>query len=215
MGAKMKQANMRCFDNGLLKKYDTIKKEHSNIVMQKTAIIALGPSIIRMFKKKTKDNIVKVLQDISIDDVNKALRSKKLFKKWFIELSLEVNKVLKSHKDMDQGSKRWAHATKITSLYLRDLLYRCSEKLTEKEYKHAEEMLYVPLDKIVLNSLSKSCNKCDCRAKFPKNMSELKTEGQFFYIQDYLHRHASKAGVPAIWYDDVWVTDKTDSKHNV
>jgi hypothetical protein len=203
----MKQTGKRYVCNSILAKYMQIKIAHNDCVIEKIASAILGPSIIRVFKKNTKDDIINVLKRISIDDVKKVMESRNLFKKWFLTTSLKVSKVLQSS-NMDAGSKRWAHATKITSIYLRDLICRCARDLTKREYARIEKMLYVPLDKIVLKRLNKLCSTCDHRFKIPKSMSELKEKKQFFHIQDCLYYHASKIGIPAIWFDDIWVTDR-------
>jgi len=202
----MKQAKHKPICTSLLAKYDEIKNAHNDCVIEKSATVILGPSIIRVFDKKTKDNIVNALKHISIESLKKVTKSRNLFKKWFIDNSLKVNKSLKS-RDMDPRSKRWAHATKITSIYLRDLISRYGRYLTRREYDRIEKMLYVPLDKIVLTGLNKLCSTCNYRSKLPKSMSELKGKKQFFRIQDCLFYHASKISMPAIWLDDIWVTD--------
>ena len=203
----MKQTKQKRICDSLLAKYKEIRNAHDDCLTQKSASVILGPSIMRVFKKNTKKRVEKTLQKINIDDVKKILKSRIRFKKWFIAKSSKVNKVLQQT-NMDSGSKRWAHATKITSLYLRDLLYHCNKKLTRREYNCAERMFYVPLDKVVLKELNKLCKKCDCGVKIPKKMSELTEKKQFFHIQDCLHYHASRKGIPAIWFDDIWVTDR-------
>lgn len=204
-----KQTNKKRICRRLKKEYKKIKNKHDDTVVQKTALIVLGSSIIRVFKRGTKKDIVKVLQRISIDDMKRACKSKNRFKKWFIQKSQRVDRVLRPRKRMPKKeSRRWAHATKITSLYLRDLLCQCSKKFTKTSYDHIEKMLYMPLDGIVLAALKKLCKEYKCGIEIPNSMSGLNKKQQFFDIQDCLRCHADKVGVPAIWFDDIWVTNR-------
>lgn len=203
----MKQVKRMHICYQLIKKYEKIKIKHDEIVLQKIASVTLGPSVIRVFKKGTKKDITKVLQRISFDDMKRACKSKNGFKRWFIKKSQKVDGILRTRRHM-KGSKRWAHATKITSLYLRALLCQGGKKFTKNEYNRVEKMLYMPLDSIILAKMKELCKGYNCGIEIPNSMSGLKTEQQFFDIQEYLRSHADEVAVPAIWFDDIWVTDR-------
>lgn len=132
----------------------------------------------------------------------KAIKSPKAYRKWFKReldrLAPVIRKNNKQNKRINPGYK-WGHASKVLCLYVRDVVL-CSRYFADADAKRIEEWLYVPIDGIVMRDL-KSLGE-----RFPfEKIREIATARNFYLVQEkILGEAARKAGVPRVWFDDVW-----------
>ena len=92
---------------------------------------------------------------------------------------------------------KWGHGTKVLSLFVRNLVI-CSRYFTEEEARRIEWWLYCPIDTIVMRRLR--------RVGFDPGVRQINQidEVAFWRIQDALSIAAEEAGVPRVWFDDIW-----------
>lgn len=186
----------------LADEFRNIKKYHETNLIVIAAKVVLGSSVIRVFRKDTKEKLVKVLKQIEIDNLRK-LNSQNEYDKWFkINLNRLANVIKKSNpkrikKNIYPGYK-WGHAAKILNLFVREIVEN-RRYFTDKEVLKLRFYLYVPIDSKIITAISKTHDKLNVT-----KIKEIKSEKEFDKIQNILKIAASEAKCPAIWFDDFW-----------
>jgi hypothetical protein len=189
----------------LKEEYIRLKKDHRKAIQIRLARITIGPSIGRVFRGKTKDQIWPILTKIPVDEIV-LLKNEQTYKDWFKKqlavLAHKIDETNRGNTRIYPGYK-WGHATKILCLYLHDIVMH-REYFQQKDIERVKYWLYCPVDRQVMNSLK----RCGVHLPFTK-IKGIDTEEKFFAVQDLLRDSAQEAGVPRIYFDDNWaVSDK-------
>ena len=191
----------------LIEKFRQIKKQRQrkDAAIKRTALVTLGASLIRVFKEKTKHDILDALISVPIEDLRK-INNESEFRAFYKHQLNRIEKaVLRKNarnRTLGKGLK-WGHCTKILSIFIREVVLR-SRICSNKEVKRLVPFLYVPLDSKVLRKLR------DCElSEVPRRIKDLSTAGQFWNLQELIGRAAKEAGTFAIYLDDVWVEGRS------
>lgn len=187
-----------------------IKANHNDKnTREKSAKVVLGPSVLLPFGKGTKDEIRKVLSKITIIGLKK-YKTQAGFKEMFYKQATKIAKILRKGIIIKKNKKSClgAHAPKILSLYLRDLLVSSRGSITRKEFNRVEKLLYVPIDGKIIKKLNKLeftlFKKKKKKIEAMVGITEIKT---FFETQKAIARYIKKLRInmPRVWFDDVWI----------
>jgi len=92
----------------------------------------------------------------------------------------------------------WGHATKVTALYVRDVVLR-SRLFSDEEKTLIEPWLYVPIDSIII----KRARQLGVSFAFSK-IREIDNREKFYGLQNAFGAAADKAGAYRISFDDNW-----------
>lgn len=187
----------------LIEQFRQIKVRMEKTAVKRTALITLGPSLIRVFEKKTKKDLRKALESVQIKKL-RDIKNESDFKNFYVNNLNRIKKaVLKrnaKNKKLGNGLK-WGHCTKVLSIFLREIVLR-SRIFPDADVKRLEPFLYAPLDSKVLRRL-RNCGL----PKVPRRINELGTASQFWRLQESIKKAASPADLFAVNLDDIWVED--------
>ncbi len=141
-----------------------------------------------------------VLEDVEIDDPP-TIRDQETFQTWFDKQLSRVAHTIDRRNSRNRriapGAK-WGHATKILTLFVRDLVLK-SRYFSDKDAKRISQYLYAPIDSIVIRRL----RILGVRPPFSK-IKEIDSRKKFYDVQEKLGSAAKKAGIPRVWFDDNW-----------
>jgi len=184
----------------LVTEFERIKRDHQKALRQRGARVVLGASVTRVFEKGTKAHLLPFLTEIFIDEIA-ALKSQEEFRVWFEHwldiLALEIKKLNHNNNRIHPGYK-WGHATKILTLYIREIILN-SRYFTDAQVQAVAPWLYIPIDNIARQHL------VELGYPLPfKSIKEIDTPEKFYGVQDLLGQVAARVGVPRIWFDDIW-----------
>jgi hypothetical protein len=194
-------ANPSASPTGLADEYARIRDSHTEGIVRTVARMTLLPSVTRVFERKTAKALTDLLLSLPIDELP-GLADENVYCHWFdaalgsvAATILELNPP-DVRRSVHPGYK-WGHGTKVLSLFVRNLVL-CSRYFTEDEAHRIEPWLYCPIDGIVMDRLR--------RAGFDPKVTLIRQidEAAFWRIQDALTLAARGAGVPRVWFDDVW-----------
>lgn len=184
----------------LIEEFSRLGESHQTAIRICAARVVLGPSVIRVFKPKTKKDLMQALVKINIDEL-KDFTNEKAFRCWFERHLEKIKRAIlvrnKRNKKIHPGIK-WGHAAKVLNLYIREALLH-SRYFPDAVVNRVSPWLFIPADGIILRKL-KSLG-------YPQQAGSIKDIGSkkgFYEIQDLLRSAARKAGVPSIWFDDHW-----------
>lgn len=188
------------FDARLLAEYRRIGEAHKRAIKRTVAEGMLGASILRVFSRGTKDDVVPVLLEIDFDALH-AITSQVIFDSWFdagvsrVAAALRIKNA--SKRECNPGIE-WGHAAKIMSIFVRDIVERTAY-FDGSTRDRLMPLLYNPLDSRVFNRLKElgwngTVNK----------IKDVAAREDFYGLQETLGRAAREAGVPRVWFDDVW-----------
>ncbi|TKJ37969.1 hypothetical protein CEE37_13485 [candidate division LCP-89 bacterium B3_LCP] len=187
----------------LIEEFKEIKKEHRRLIIQKSALVVPGSSVIRVFEKETKDDIVSVLQKIPMDKLRN-LDNETGFKSWFEEQLDKITRALKKRNRkntrVNPGIK-WGHAAKILNLSLRDLVVDL-RIFDTKTTKRLIPWLYCPIDGIIMRKIQGLGYSLPYKGI--KNIDK-----KFFYnIQNLLGEAAKQANFHRVYFDYNWIQQR-------
>ncbi len=182
----------------LKEEFKRIKENHQNAIIRRTALTALGPSMVRFLPRGTKENIIPTLCRIKFNELLK-FNSQDEYQKWFEK---NLGKVASKIEIGNSGRRKWAYAAKILNLFLRDVVSN-SRFFDDNQANEIIGWLYAPIDKKVLDRLRKLIEK-----RIPNELRYVDSKKKFYKIQEVLGEAAKKVGVPRVWFDDVWVGNK-------
>ncbi len=193
----MKQQDCR---DRLRHEYERIKANHQKALRRTAARVVLGASVVRVFRPGTKGDLLKALEAIDIEGL-RGLTSHRQFTKWFeTELHALAAAIRRKNRDnarINPGYK-WGHATKILTLYVRDLVLS-SRYFADGQVRRVSGWLYSPIDSVVIKRL-----RClGLRLPFA-SIKQIDTRHKYYDVQEMLHRAAARVGVPRVWFDDNW-----------
>lgn len=186
----------------LVDEFRRIGSDHRSAVLKFTARSALPPSVTRVFKAGTKDALVALLGGLPMDEVL-GLPDEPAFRRWFDHQLDQVAEVIRernpprSRPGIHPGYK-WGHGTKVLALFVRDVVLR-SRYFSDAEVMRIEPWLCCPIDGIVIRRL----RTVGARSHVSQ-IRGIDSAGVFWALQDRLESAAAEAGVPRVWFDDVW-----------
>ena len=193
----MKQRD--CQDQ-LTDEYERIKVNHRKAIRHTGARVVLGASVVRVFRANTKPDLLKALKEIDIWTLRR-LTSQRQFTKWF-ETKLHILATVIRQKNRNNlrinPGYKWGHATKILTLYVRDLVLS-SRYLLDEEVERVSGWLYSPIDSVVIKRLR------ELGVELPfASIKEIDTRQKYYGVQEILNDAAVRVGVPRVWFDDNW-----------
>lgn len=184
----------------LVPEFERLKRDHRKALCQRGARVVLGSSVTRVFDKGTKGHLLPLLSGIPVDEMP-SLNGQDGFQVWFEHwleiLAREIKRLNHNNSRIHPGYK-WGHATKILTLYIREIVLN-SRYFTDAQVQAVAPWLYIPIDNIARQHLSK--------LGYPlpfKSIKEIDTPEKFYGVQDLLGQAAARVGVPRIWFDDIW-----------
>ena len=184
----------------LVGEFQRIKDRHSEAVRKRAVRVVLGPSVIRVFEKKSTDDIRPVLEAVPIDELLE-IKKESEFRDWFnkhLEKVKEAVSVKNSSNPRIGEGYILGHCTKVLTLYLREIVLN-SRYFDDVETNRIQYLLYAPIDSINIDRLE------DLGCSLPFNaIKEIDTKEKFYHVQDALGRAAAQVGIPRIWFDDNW-----------
>ncbi len=185
----------------LVDEFARIGSVHTEAVVRTVARGALPPSVSRVFAAGTKDAVVELLPSLPIEAL-RGLASQDDFRAWFVEaLQLVAAEILRLNPPQIRRGIHpgydWGHGTKVLSLFVRDLVLH-SRHFSRGDVETLQWWLYCPVDGIVITRLRRL--GADPGVRLIREISE----DTFWSIQDQLSIAAAEAGVPRVWFDDIW-----------
>ena len=160
---------------------------------------ATSSSVVRVFAKETKEDLLRVLLTIPVEAISQ-LSGRENFEEWF-ETQLErvaraIYKRNKTNVRVNPGLK-WGHAAKVLALYLRDVVLH-SRFLTDAEVARVAPWLFVPVDSKVMERLA------DLGVKLPfTQIRQIASKDAFYRVQNMLANNCDP-GIARVVFDDVW-----------
>jgi hypothetical protein len=184
----------------LVDEFCRLKERHdSELVVERTAAVTLGPSLIRAYNKGTKPRLFYALLSVDLESFSKC-ESREEFRKFF---EAELEKVYRALAQDEENIRKhglglkWGHATKVLCIFLRDLVVY-SRYFDEDTAKRLERFLYNPIDGIVMRKLEELGNDTGAR-----RIKDIDTPDGFWRIQNLLGEAAELADTVQIRFDDV------------
>jgi hypothetical protein len=190
----------------LADEFARIHDGHRAAIVRTVARMTLLPSVTRVFETGTADALTDLLLSLPVDELPE-LTDQNGYRSWF-EAALErVAATILEFNPREIRSSihpgyKWGHGAKVLSLFVRNLVM-CSRHFTEEEASRVEPWLYCPIDGIVMKRLRRVGFDPGART-----IREIDEAAAFWRIQDCLSIAADKAGVPRVWFDDIWSEDR-------
>ncbi len=187
-------------DRSLVAEFRRIKNDHRKAIKNTVARSVTGPSVMRVYKPGTREALLPVLARIDIDRLAR-IRSQEAFTRWY---NSQLRQVAAAIEHRNHGNNRilpgakWGHATKILSIFVRDLVLR-SNYFSRKDARRIALYLHAPIDGIVMSRL----RKLGVPLRFSK-IKEINSATKFYRVQQMLSVAAEEVGVPRVWFDDNW-----------
>ncbi len=186
----------------LEQEFHRIKNEHKKAILKTSARAVLGPSVIRVFREGTSVLLRPALENIPVDDLP-TINSQEEYKVWFEPHLKKIAEQIKSnnperHNPSIYPGYQWGHAAKVFNLFLREIV-EYKRYFSDEEASRIRQWLYMPIDRIVIERL----HKLGIRLSF-KQIKGIDTAEKFYSTQKLLGDAAHTAGIPRIWFDDVW-----------
>ena len=187
-------------DTALSSEFRRIKASHREAMRKTIARVALGPSVMRVYAKGTRDVLLPLLPKIDVDAVTR-FKNQEQFSEWFDSHVEGIAKLIDQHNPRNTRIRpgiKWGHSTKIMAIYIRDLVLS-SRYFPDADAKRVSFFLHVPVDSIVIGRL----RTLGIRQSFSK-IKEIDTREKFYGVQDALAIAAHPFGIPRVWFDDNW-----------
>ena len=186
--------------DNLVEEFREIKRGHWSALRTRIARTALGPSVLRVFERGTKEEVIPVLSDMDPDELLE-VKSKDAFRLWFEDELALVADCIRAHNRSNSRifpGYKWGHATKVLTLFLRDIVVH-SRHFSDQQVEQISPLLYAPVDGMVIKWL----RKLEMKPPFNR-INQIDSAKKFYWVQDLLGEAADEVGVPRIWFDDVW-----------
>lgn len=180
--------------------FQRIKGQHQEALKKTTARVVLGPSVMRVYAKGTRDALLPFLPTLDVDAITQ-FKNQEQFSEWFDKYVERVAKIIDQHNHRNTRIRpglQWGHATKIMALYVRDLVLS-SRYFSDTDAARVSAFLHVPIDSVVIERL----RKLGVRQPFTK-IKEIDTREKFYVVQEALASAALNHKIPRVWFDDNW-----------
>ena len=177
-----------------------IKEQHPEALKKTIARVVLGPSVMRVYAKGTRDALLPLLPKLDVDTITQ-FKNQEQFSAWFDEHVGRIAKVIDQHNPRNTRIRpglKWGHATKIMALYVRDLVLS-SRYFSYTAAAKVSAFLHVPVDSVVIGRL----RELGVQQPFTK-IKEIDTREKFYRVQEGLASAALTHNIPRVWFDDNW-----------
>lgn len=184
----------------LTTEFQRIKEHHREALKKTTARVVLGPSVMRVYAKGTREVLLPLLPKIDVDTLAQ-FNDQGQFSTWFdehVEQIAQIIRQLNPRNSRIHPGVKWGHATKIVAIFVRDLVIS-SRYFSDTEADRISFFLHVPIDSIVIDRLK----KLGFNLPF-KKIKEIDTRDKFYAVQEALTNAALPHGIPRVWFDDNW-----------
>ena len=184
----------------LTNEFRRIKEHHREALKKTIARVVLGPSVMRVYAKGTRDALLPLLPKIDVDKITR-FQNQEQFSAWFDDHVDRIAKLVDRHNPQNRRIRpgiKWGHSTKIMALYVRDLVLS-SRYFSDTDAEKISFFLHVPVDSVVIGRL----RKLGIRQPFAK-IKEIDTRQKFYGVQEALAAAAQPLGIPRVWFDDNW-----------
>jgi hypothetical protein len=165
--------------------------------------ITLGNSVIRVFEKETKKDLIKCLADIFVDEVV-SLSDQASYDQWHQKQITKVYNTLKKRpvniERLTEDGLKWGHSTKVFNIFIGHLIFY-SPYFNPADVKRVKHFLHVPLDKKVFDALR------DCKVSHVPSSIKSITKSRYYELQSLI-REAAGAGIPLHFDEYAWAFDK-------
>lgn len=182
-------------------KFRAIGAGHTKALLHRAARVVLGPSVLRVFVRGTNEPLHAALAETDPERL-RAIRTPGEFERWYErELDRLAQAVQRTNADNPriQPAYKWGHAAKVLALFVRELVLN-RRYFPDNIVCRLEPWLYAPIDRIALRHLQRfGLRGCGTRIK------DIDSREKFDAIQDALSTAANQAGVPRVWFDDLWL----------
>lgn len=158
-----------------------------------------GPSVIRVFAKGTKEDLLVALPRVRIDQISE-LDDRAAFEQWFERQLAMVAKVIarrNSRRASVNPGLKWGHAAKVLALYVRDVVLH-TRYFTDEQVARITPWLFVPVDSMVMMRL----RELGVRLPF-RQIKAIATRKDFYVVQDFLLDSCS-SDMARVIFDDLW-----------
>jgi hypothetical protein len=160
---------------------------------------ALGASVIRVFRKGTKQDILNAVQQIDFARFDRASTQRQYFGAFKAALDLVARSLRKrnSRNTKVNPGLKWGHAAKILNIVIRDLTF--VGQFDEAQVDRLEKFLYCPIDRVILKSL-----RDRGYGKYLDNgIKDIDSETKFHEVQAIIDVNARRVKIPRVWWDDL------------
>jgi hypothetical protein len=184
----------------LVEEFQRIKKQHREAQRSRCARTTLGPSVMRVYAKGTRDALSELLPKLDVD-VLTHIADQNQYNAWFDLHLKRIAQVIDKHNSRNMRIRpglKWGHAAKVLALFVRDLVMY-SRYFSDSEARRISFFLHAPIDSIVIARLR------TLRVQPPfARLKEIDTRNKFYFVQTSLEKAATKHKVPRVWFDDNW-----------
>jgi hypothetical protein len=190
----------RYIERALTEEFKELKERHREALKRTAARVILGPSVMRVYEEGTRKALLPLLPKLDVDTLVR-LRDQEQYSEWFDAQVARVAQAIDRHNPHNSRIRpgfKWGHATKITAIFIRDLVLS-SRYFSDSEAERISFFLYVPIDSVVIRRLK----LLGVRLPFRK-IKEVDTREKFYLVQNTLEKAATEVGVPRVWFDDNW-----------
>lgn len=184
----------------LKEEFRRIKAQHRDALKKTTARVVLGPSVMRVFKKGTRNVLLPFLSELEVDEIIK-YKDQAQYSDWFDKHVRTMARIIERKNPNNTRIRpglEWGHTTKIMSLYVRDLVVS-SRYFNDKDADRISFFLHAPIDSIAIKRLT----GLGIRLPFTK-IKEIDTREKFYSVQEFLANAAHEHRIPRVWFDDNW-----------
>ena len=188
-------------DDRLAEAFCVLRLSHQSSLIPRTARIALGPSVLRVFAPGTKGVLTAALERVSVDRLS-SVSSLNGFDAWYRHELDRVARAIRRTNTTNsriQPGDKWGHAAKVLSIFVYQVVLN-SRYFSDAQARRLQYWLYAPIDRIALGHLRRLGVR-----NLPAGINEIDTAAKFYRIQDALAIAARRAGVPRAWFDDLWL----------
>ena len=189
--------------------FHSLKDQNTYRKWTKTRIIKiiLGNSVIRVFVKGTKVELIECFSNIPANQIT-AIQDQAEYDIWHFKQVQAVYKCLCSVRGnigrLGHTGLLYGHATKLFNLFIGHLIFY-SPYFNNNAVKKVKKFLHVPLDKKVFDAL-KVCSI----ENVPPSIKEL-TEESYYNLQEVIRNAASAYNIPPLYFDEYgWAFDKDE-----
>lgn len=181
--------------------FRTIRGAHANAVVGRAARVVLAPSVVRVFRKKTNDRLRAALAKIDASELA-AMRAADEFERWYetrLDGLARLIKATNARNERILPGYKWGHAAKVLSLFVGELVLH-SRYFPDAVVRRLAPWLYAPIDRTALKHLRRLG-----LTGLGRGIKDIDSRAKFQTIQRALGCAAQRAGVPRVWFDDMWL----------
>lgn len=169
------------------------------VVKRRIKFVVEKGAMARLFKKGLNPELQQVLRSKIDVAALKAFALQEDFDAWHREIVMYEGWAEFTEWPIEQV--RWGHFAKLVNIVLYELVAN-NEIMTYEEAGRLRGLLHLPIDKRVLDFV-KSLRR---GVRLPKRLLGM-TESDYRAIQQAIRKEATRLGIPAIWFEDAWVSD--------